>query len=425
MPVYILLDDGTQAQVELSDMAHIPAPGDPVQIVSLMGKLSHDVEESLLRAKCAALQFLVSHHLVDSTQGFSLAVEIFDRQGQPLAHKVRGPSGGLAFALALILHKARWIPQKIEICATGRLGNPRTQGVRGVGAIAGKITGALSQLAEGSIVFLPREDTGKLTDLHREQARARKITLAPVANLAEAVDLLAARGILPRAPEGAATLPRTRRWPWIIAVCALLGYLAGYFAAYPLSRNLLESGRYEWAETLVKPARFLYLFDRRIAFLQQALDQPVEIKAELRSQTGEGEEEVIPFTQRTRSRLALKGQEMWSLRLKASQPLFIYLFLRDEVDELRRIFPDEVIPRDNLLPAGQEWVFPPPGYWRPVSSGRGREILILTASRWPCKDLEGRVTWRESRTLMEHLVWRDRQGEGAWVLRLALDPARP
>jgi len=425
MPVYILLDDGSQAQIELSDMAHIPAPGDPVQIVSLMGKLSHDVEESLLRAKCAALQFLVSRLLVAPSQGFSLALEIFDRQGQPLTHKVRGLSGGLAFALALILHKARQLPKSVEICATGRLGDPRTQGIKGVGAIADKISGALSQLTKGSIIFLPRDDAGKLTALLWEQARGRGITLAPVSNLAEAVEVLESRGILPRTPNRAAAVPRKRRWPWITAACGLLCYFACFFAFYPLTRILLEDGRYEWAESLVEPARFLFFFDGRIAQLLQALEKAVEIKAELHIQTEEGEKEIIPFSQHTRSRLALKGQEAWSLSLKASQPLYIYLFLRDEVDELRRLFPEEMITRENLLPAGQEWVFPPPGYWRPIPSDRGREILILTASRWPCKDLEGRVSWREGRTLMEHLSWRDRQGEGAWVLRLALEPEGP
>jgi hypothetical protein len=211
----------------------------------------------------------------------------------------------------------------------------------------------------------------------------------------------------------------------VAAACGLGFYLAFFFAALPFSNYLLECGRYEWAENLMEPAQWLYFFDGRFPRLQQTLVEPVQIVAELHSQTGAGEKEVATFTHRSRGRLAFKGQEMWALSLKASQPLYIYLFLRDELDEVQRLFPKEPASRENILPAHQEWVFPPPGYWRPVPAGRGREILILVVARWPCKDLEGRCSWRESRTLMEHLAWRDRQGEGAWVLRLALDPTRP
>ena len=425
MPIFILLDDGTQAQVELSDIAHIPAAGDPIQIVSLMGKLSHDVEESLLRAKCAAFQFLLHRRLISSGQGFSLAMEISDRQGQPLAQKIRGHSGGLAFALALILHKAGRHPGNVEIGATGRLTNPRTGGVKGVAGVAEKISGGLEHLPEGSIVFFPRENKGELTPKHGEQAQARGITLAPVSGLEEAVTVLEERGLLALSAARLRTPARKRRWPWVVASLGLCFYLAVWLVIPSFSNHLLESGRYEWVENLMEPARWLYWFDGRLARLHQALSEPVQIVAELRSQIGESEKEVITFTNRSRGRLALKGQEMWALSLKASQPLYIYLFLRDEADEVQRLFPVEPARREHILPANQDWVFPPPGYWRPVPAGRGREVLILVAARWPCKDLEGRCSWRESRTLMEHLAWRDRQGEGAWVLRLALDPARP
>jgi hypothetical protein len=425
MPTYILLDDGTQAQIELLDIAHIPATGDPVQIVSLMGKLSHDVEESLLRAKCAAFQFLLRRRLIQAEQGFSLALEIFDRQGKPLAQKIRGHSGGLAFALALILHKAARNYGSMEICATGRLGNPRTGGIKGVAALADKISGGLERLPEGSIIFFPQENNGELTAHHWKQAQARGICLAPVSGLDETVAVLEERGMLALSSERSLTPSRKRRWPWVAAACALLFYLAGYFATLPISNYLLGNGRYEWVEQLTEPAQWLYWFDGRFAQLHQALVKPVQIVAELRSPTGVGEREVITFTHRSRGRLAFRGQEMWALSLKASQPLYIYLFLRDAVDELQRLFPEEPVTHENLLSANQEWVFPPPGYWRPVPSSRGREILVLVAARWPCKDLEGRCSWRESHTLMERLAWRDRQGEGAWVLRLALDPARP
>lgn len=425
MPINILLDDGTQAQIDLSDIAHIPATGDPIQIVSLMGKLSHDVEESLLRAKWAAFQFLLHRRLISSDQGFSLALEIFDRQGQPLAQKIRGHSGGLAFALALILHKASANAGSVDICATGRLTNPRTGGVKGVAALADKISGSLERLGKGSIIFFPRENKGELTAQHGEQAQARGISLVPVAGLDETVAVLEERGLLALSPEHAGTRPRKRRWPWVVAACGLFFYLAGWFAALPVSNYLLEYGRYEWVENLMEPARWLYWFDGRFAGLHQTLEEPVQIVAELRSPTGAGEKEVITFTQRSRGRLAFKGQEMWALSLKASQPLYIYLFLRDEADEVQRLFPGEPARRESILPANQEFVFPPPGYWRPVPAGQGREILILVAARWPCKDLGGRYSWRESRALMEHLAWRDRQGDGAWVLRLALDPARP
>jgi len=367
MPTYILLDDGTQAQVEFSDMAHIPATGDPVQIVSLMGKLSHDVEESLLRAKFAAFQFLLHRRLIDAQQGFSLALEIFDRQGQPLAQKIRGHSGGLAFALALILHKAARNSSSVEICATGRLGNPRTGGIKGVAALTDKISGGLERLPEGSIIFFPRENKGELTAHHWEQAQARGISLAPVSGLDETVALLEERGMLALSPARPLAPPRKLRWPWVAAACGLFFYLAGFFAALPFSSYLLENGRYEWVENLTEPAQWLYWFDGRFAQLHQALVKPVQIVAELRSPTGVGEKEVITFTHRSLGRLAFKGQEMWALSLKASHLLYIYLFLRDEVGEVQRIFPEETANRENILPANREWVFPRPGYWRPVA----------------------------------------------------------
>lgn len=422
MPFYILLDDSTQALLKLYPLAHIEAPQDPIQLVYLQEGLAPEVRESFFRAKCAVYNLLRTNYRLTPEDGRTFAVEITDTNGNGIATSIRGQSASFICALSLMVSLASAKADELHIAATGVLADPRSGKNRPVDAFDAKIRGALNTLPPETILFYPKEHKPEVTPWHQVQAQKKSLSLVPVTDLQEACIFMENAGIL--APLATLTKKRDRKRRMLAAllVTVLVLYLAYVFSASAVARTFLENGHYQIADRCLWISRFLCPWSSQQGVMLQALSEPVELKMLFHTEDQNGTEESVVFTERTRRGVALLGQERWSVELSASRPLYVYLFLKDALDEFHCLVPGPDRTGEDMVIPGYEWRFPQAGHWQNISPVRGREILYLVLARWPCRDLEGEYGWQENRALMERLAARDRLGRGSWVLRLVLEP---